>query len=511
MGVSASKLDAMLVGRVSTVFALGRTGQLLSARDNATLFQDSAGTTAVTAVEQPVGRILDKSGRGNHATQATTTKRPVLSGRVNLLTKTEQLVDAGWVRSSGVTVETGHVDPLGGATGCLVTIPASGKIYILSADPRGSAVASVYLKLFTGAGAANVLVNSPNGQGYSVNFDPASLQGAWSRLISPPSNTAVRNGFRFLNISASEAKFYAWGASLTLATDAHLPYQRVNTATDYDTIGFPQYTKFDGIDDNYSTAAGGGGNTGIALCLGIQRNASGIAQTLWSDTTADKGYRLRINAANKLELAAGNGAPIATPVQAAPVAATTGGTGLAASTAYFWKVTAANANGETLGSAETTLTTSAGTTDSVTISWAAIAGATKYFVYRGTATGAQNVYYDVGNVTSYVDTGAASTAGSPPALGESAYVKVASVADVPTVPSVLTAWDDGTNMNVQINSDVVASVARPAVSAGGAAITLGDKANINLYSLSYTKNDGLSASDRFTLQRNAAVDAGVVL
>jgi hypothetical protein len=66
-------------------------------------------------------------------------------------------------------------------------------------------------------------------------------------------------------------------------------------------------------------------------------------------------------------------------------------------------------------------------------------------------------------------------------------------------------------MNVQINSDVVASVARPAVSAGGAAITLGDKANINLYSLSYTKNDGLSASDRFTLQRNAAVDAGVVL
>lgn len=32
----------------------------------------------VTAVEQPVGRILDKSGRGFHATQTTATSRPVL-------------------------------------------------------------------------------------------------------------------------------------------------------------------------------------------------------------------------------------------------------------------------------------------------------------------------------------------------------------------------------------------------------------------------------------------------
>ena len=31
------------------------------------MFQDAAGTTPVTAVGQPVGRILDKSGRGNHA------------------------------------------------------------------------------------------------------------------------------------------------------------------------------------------------------------------------------------------------------------------------------------------------------------------------------------------------------------------------------------------------------------------------------------------------------------
>lgn len=46
--------------------------------DFSTMFQDSAGTTPVTADGQPVGKILDKSGRGFHATQATATSRPIL-------------------------------------------------------------------------------------------------------------------------------------------------------------------------------------------------------------------------------------------------------------------------------------------------------------------------------------------------------------------------------------------------------------------------------------------------
>lgn len=57
--------------------------------DITTLFQDSAGTTPVTAVGQPVGRILDKSGRGNHATQSVLNSRPTYqidsSGRPFLL------------------------------------------------------------------------------------------------------------------------------------------------------------------------------------------------------------------------------------------------------------------------------------------------------------------------------------------------------------------------------------------------------------------------------------------
>jgi hypothetical protein len=58
-----------------SLFAAGEQGAWYDPSDFSTLFQDSAGTTPVTAVGQPVGKILDKSGRGNHQIQATTTSR----------------------------------------------------------------------------------------------------------------------------------------------------------------------------------------------------------------------------------------------------------------------------------------------------------------------------------------------------------------------------------------------------------------------------------------------------
>ena len=41
------------------------------------LFQDSAGTAPVTADGDPVGKMLDQSGNGNHATQEVSGSRPV--------------------------------------------------------------------------------------------------------------------------------------------------------------------------------------------------------------------------------------------------------------------------------------------------------------------------------------------------------------------------------------------------------------------------------------------------
>lgn len=111
-----------------------------------------------------------------------------------------------------------------------------------------------------------------------------------------------------------------------------------------------------------------------------------------------------------------NTGTISAPTQNAVTTSATGGT-LAAGT-YFYQVSALTANGETNASNEQSVTTT-GTTSSNTVSWGAVSGATGYRVYRGTVTGGENVYYALGNVTSYIDTNAASSAGSPSAVNNS--------------------------------------------------------------------------------------------
>ena len=61
----------------ASLFAGGTEGAWYDPSDLSTLFQDSAGTTPVTASGQPVGKMLDKSGNGNHATQAIAAARPI--------------------------------------------------------------------------------------------------------------------------------------------------------------------------------------------------------------------------------------------------------------------------------------------------------------------------------------------------------------------------------------------------------------------------------------------------
>jgi len=58
------------------LFTASEVGVWFDISDTSTLFQDSAGTTPITATGQPVGKILDKSGNNLHATQATATQRP---------------------------------------------------------------------------------------------------------------------------------------------------------------------------------------------------------------------------------------------------------------------------------------------------------------------------------------------------------------------------------------------------------------------------------------------------
>ena len=62
---------------IADLFASSEQGAWYGPSDLSTLFQDGAGTTPVTTAGQPVGRMLDKSGNDNHATQAIAAARPI--------------------------------------------------------------------------------------------------------------------------------------------------------------------------------------------------------------------------------------------------------------------------------------------------------------------------------------------------------------------------------------------------------------------------------------------------
>lgn len=86
-----------------SLFRGGEQGLWYDPSDLSTLFQDAAGTVPVTAAGQPVGRMLDKSGRGNHAFQSTAASRPML--RQNATTGAYYLETDGsddWMSTSAI-------------------------------------------------------------------------------------------------------------------------------------------------------------------------------------------------------------------------------------------------------------------------------------------------------------------------------------------------------------------------------------------------------------------------
>lgn len=98
--------------------------------DTGSLAQDAAGSLAVTSVGQPVGRILDRSGRGQHATQASAGARPLharmpVGGRRNMLVATPM---SGWGAVKGGT----------GLPPVVNTVPATG----MATLPDGAAGAA---------------------------------------------------------------------------------------------------------------------------------------------------------------------------------------------------------------------------------------------------------------------------------------------------------------------------------------------------------------------------------
>ena len=257
-----------------SLFSGGVQGVWYDPSDLSTMFEDSAGTTAVHTpgngtADSPVGKILDKSGNGNHATQSTSTKRPTLSAKYNLLTYTEDFSNAAWVKND-VTATADTITSTSSTsnyTGAYqFTASVTGYTHRISAK-AGTAPYLCIGQNFGGAGNSGATFDVLNGVVLSSVGGTASMVdeggGWWTCILS--NTTVALNTIISIKDSLVSGLYGGWGsgtctsgkyiyvrkADTRLANDGvGLPaYQRVVDANTYDSAGFPYYLKSDGVDD----------------------------------------------------------------------------------------------------------------------------------------------------------------------------------------------------------------------------------------------------------------------
>lgn len=290
-------------------------GAWFDPEDMSTMFQDAAGTIPVTALEQPVGKWLDKSGNGNHATQSVTASRPVISARKNLLTKTEDFADEVWVKYLMVSVANNVFIPSTVYGAHYIAAPTNinyvaGVKYTLSARVKSKELTKIGLFFSMGPFDAN---------GRHAWFDIATgivggyQSGVAASISEHPSGgflcsitcTAVSTLTGFCGIYNTEGGFgdtivgdgvsgvYVYYSQLEYGPTA-TTYQKVNTATDYDTAGFPKYIKADGVDDHFVLPYLGLYNNAscsiIASHSSSSQAANGVIVSEASSTDADTKY-----------------------------------------------------------------------------------------------------------------------------------------------------------------------------------------------------------------------------
>ena len=257
----------------ATLFAASEPGGWYDPSDLTTLFQDSAGTTPVTAAGQSVGMVLDKSGRGNHLTQSSLSNRPIygiepFGGRRNLLTYTEQFDNAAWTKTNVTatasvlteTTATGFHNVQGNYSN-----DGASKTWAVSVEVKANGRDFAWIDEGSAAGAV-FTVNLTNG---SVNL----LGAAWTSVTV----TAVGDGwYRVVGIMTRATSLFRYkvGPALDASTLSYVgdaskgiqvrnaqleisstatAYQRVVTAFDVTEAGVPSlsYLQFDGSDDSY--------------------------------------------------------------------------------------------------------------------------------------------------------------------------------------------------------------------------------------------------------------------
>lgn len=263
-------------------------------------WQDSTGTTPVSTPgtvadsSNPVGLALDLrlgattlTDPGNHLLQATSTARPMVSARRNLLTYTEDFTAGYWgvlAYGSGTSVITPNYEqaPDGTTTACRLVASApggdEGGTLRNSGLITASLTRSVYVKSNTGLEQTITICAGIGAAG--LHTIPAS---GWVRIdsVSPLYSYFFNIGLYKPEGTDSSCDISIWHPQLELGTTA-TPYQAILTdGSSYSPTGFPTYLKFDGTDDGMATASFAAGTLTSSMdCMIAVRRDSGVTGVL---------------------------------------------------------------------------------------------------------------------------------------------------------------------------------------------------------------------------------------
>lgn len=336
--------------RIRQLFAAGEQGVWYDPSDLSTLFQDSAGTVPVTAVEQPVGLMLDKS------------KGLVLGPELVTNGGFDSVAD--WTLASYAAISGGLLNVGTSGAGVFASQPASvvaGKTYIVTftltvlsgsnnvSPAVGGTLSSIirnatgtYTECIVAGGTGTVHMQGRNSGVTNCTIDNISvkelpgnhatqatstkrpvlsakvnlLTGSAALATQSVATAAIpytlkQTGTGTITLSGTSTAgplvgpgtltFTPTAGTLTLTvsgsvTEAQLEtgsvatrYQWVNTVADYDTVGFPKYLKFDGVDDSMSTASINFTATDKMTVVAGLRKLSDAAEGLVFETSADAG------------------------------------------------------------------------------------------------------------------------------------------------------------------------------------------------------------------------------
>ena len=224
------------------------------------MYQDRARTIPYTAVEQTLGSFTGLNGVT--ATAPADVNRGVVSARVNLFTESEFRNGVTDASPRGGLVSASTLPGYSGALAFAHNGSTDSYAYKAATGFSNTPVVfSVVVRMDDGS-APRVGINTGPSNDFRVAVNGAVVVPS-QQEISPgvyrltASATVTSGGvpnFGVIKYGSDSAKtFKVTAYDLRLATDANLPYQRVNTATEYDTVGFPHYLKFNGTNTAYAT------------------------------------------------------------------------------------------------------------------------------------------------------------------------------------------------------------------------------------------------------------------